>query len=186
MGFRERHAIADLGVGVGFRRPHVAGILRERPPMDWFEIVSENYFAEGGIQRANLEVLRAGYRCRAPRCVALDRRERPASIADYLERLASLVRRVDAPWCSDHLCWTGIAGARRARPAAPALHGRDARARRRTRQASAGCSGSPFRAGERVVVHGVPREHDARAPSSSRRSRSAQTAASFSTSTTCT
>jgi uncharacterized protein (UPF0276 family) len=109
MGFRERHAIADLGVGVGFRRPHVAVVLRERPPMDWFEIVSENYFAEGGIQRANLEALRAHYRV-VPHGVSLSIGGSDPLDRDYLERLASLVRRVDAPWCSDHLCWTGIAG----------------------------------------------------------------------------
>ena len=62
MGFRERHAIPDLGVGVGFRKPHVVQVLRDRPAMDWFEVTSENYFAEGGIQRRNLEELRAAYR----------------------------------------------------------------------------------------------------------------------------
>ncbi len=29
---------------------------------------------------------------------------------DYLSRLRALVRRVEAPWCSDHLCWTGVGG----------------------------------------------------------------------------
>jgi uncharacterized protein (UPF0276 family) len=29
---------------------------------------------------------------------------------EYLSRLRALVRRVDAPWFSDHLCWTGTGG----------------------------------------------------------------------------
>ena len=107
MGFRERHAIPDLGVGVGFRKPHVVQILRERPPMDWFEIISENYFAEGGIQRRNLEALRDGYRV-VPHGVSLSIGGSAPLDADYLGRLRELVRRLDAPWCSDHLCWTGF------------------------------------------------------------------------------
>jgi uncharacterized protein (UPF0276 family) len=109
MGFRDRHAIPDLGVGVGFRRPHVAEVLRERPAMDWFEIISENYFAEGGIQRSNLESLRGTYRV-VPHGVSLSIGGTDDVDAAYLRRLRDLVRRLDAPWCSDHLCWTGVAG----------------------------------------------------------------------------
>jgi hypothetical protein len=29
---------------------------------------------------------------------------------DYLRRLRGLVERLGAPWCSDHLCWTGVGG----------------------------------------------------------------------------
>jgi hypothetical protein len=107
MGFRERHAIPDLGVGVGFRRPHVVEVLRDRPDMDWFEIISENYFAEGGIQRKNLEQLRGAYRV-VPHGVSLSIGGAEPLDEDYLSRLRSLVRRLDAPWCSDHLCWTGF------------------------------------------------------------------------------
>jgi uncharacterized protein (UPF0276 family) len=107
MGFRERHAIRDLGVGVGFRRPHVVQVLRDRPPMDWFEVISENYFAEGGIQRRNLEELRAAYRV-VPHGVSLSIGGAEPLDADYLSRLRALVRSLDAPWCSDHLCWTGF------------------------------------------------------------------------------
>jgi uncharacterized protein (UPF0276 family) len=107
MAYRDRHAIPDLGVGVGFRTPHVVGVLRDRPPMDWFEIVSENYFAEGGIQRANLEALRSAYRV-VPHGVSLSIGGADPLDRDYLARLRDLVRRIDAPWCSDHLCWTGI------------------------------------------------------------------------------
>jgi uncharacterized protein (UPF0276 family) len=109
MGFRERHAIPDLGVGVGFRRPHVVQVLRDRPPMDWFEVVTENYFAEGGIQRRNVAELRSAYRV-VPHGVSLSIGGAEPLDADYLVRLKSLVSRLDAPWCSDHLCWTGFGG----------------------------------------------------------------------------
>jgi uncharacterized protein (UPF0276 family) len=109
MGYRERNQIVDLGVGVGFRKPHVAQVLRDRPLMDWFEIISENYFAEGGIQRANLEALRASYRV-VPHGVSLSIGGAEPIDRDYLARLRELVRRTAAPWCSDHLCWTGFGG----------------------------------------------------------------------------
>ncbi len=109
MGYRDRHSIPDLGVGVGFRTPHVQQVLRERPAMDWFEVISENYFAEGGIQRANLEALRGGYRV-VPHGVSLSIGGADPLDADYLRRLRRLVERLGAPWCSDHLCWTGVGG----------------------------------------------------------------------------
>jgi uncharacterized protein (UPF0276 family) len=109
MSYRERHHLVDLGVGVGFRKPHVAQVLRERPPMDWFEIISENYFAEGGIQRANLEALHAAYPV-VPHGVSLSIGGDDPLDRDYIRRLRDLARRIDAPWCSDHLCWTGVAG----------------------------------------------------------------------------
>lgn len=109
MRYRERHSIPDLGVGVGFRTPHVRQVLRERPAMDWFEIISENYFAEGGIQRANLEALRDGYRV-VPHGVSLSIGGSDPIDRDYLRRLRALVTRLGAPWFSDHLCWTGVGG----------------------------------------------------------------------------
>jgi hypothetical protein len=110
MGYRERNAIPDLGVGVGLRRPHVANVLRDGPrPVDWIEIISENYFAEGGIQRAHLEAIRQRYRV-VPHGVSLSIGGTDAIDRAYLASLGLLIRRLKAPWFSDHLCWTGIGG----------------------------------------------------------------------------
>jgi uncharacterized protein len=107
MGYRQRHAIPDLGVGVGLRSPHVAHVLRAKPAMDWFEIISENYFAEGGVQRLNLERAAASYRL-VPHGVSLSVGGSDPIDADHLTRLGALASRIRAPWCSDHLCWTGF------------------------------------------------------------------------------
>jgi uncharacterized protein (UPF0276 family) len=109
MGYRERHAIPDLGIGVGLRSPHIDRVLRERPAVDWFEIISENYFADGGIARSHLESVRATYRL-IPHGVSLSIGGSDALNRDYLRRLRDLVKKVNAPWCSDHLCWTGVGG----------------------------------------------------------------------------
>jgi uncharacterized protein (UPF0276 family) len=109
MGYRKRHAIPDLGIGVGLRSPHIDRVLRERPAVDWFEIISENYFADGGIARSHLESVRATYRL-IPHGVSLSIGGSDALNRDYLRRLRDLVKKVNAPWCSDHLCWTGVGG----------------------------------------------------------------------------
>jgi len=109
MGYRERHAIPDLGVGVGLRSAHIVHVLRERPAMDWFEIISENFFAEGGVARAHLDAARAHYPL-VPHGVSLSIGGTDSIDRDHLSRLRALVRRVRPPWCSDHLCWTGAAG----------------------------------------------------------------------------
>ena len=37
-----------LGYGLGLRTDHYEEILSSDPPIDWFEIISENYMVEGG------------------------------------------------------------------------------------------------------------------------------------------
>lgn len=106
MAFRKH--IPDLGVGVGWRIPHTQKVLRDKPAMDWFEIISENFFAEGGVVRHNLDALCSAYRV-VPHGVSLSIGGADPLDAAYLAKLAALVRRVDPPWVSDHLCWTGVA-----------------------------------------------------------------------------
>jgi len=109
VSFRARHRIADLGVGVGFRSPHAAKVLDEHPPMDWFEIIGDNYLLEPPLAMARLERLRAHYRV-IPHGVSMSIGGVEPLDRDYLGRLKKLLRVVDPPWCSDHLCFTGAAG----------------------------------------------------------------------------
>jgi uncharacterized protein len=102
--YRTRNHIPNLGVGVGFRTPHYATVLDERPPMDWFEVISENFMVAGGRPLANLDRLRASYRV-VPHGVSLAIGSVAPLDRDYLGRLKALVARLDAPWFSDHLCW---------------------------------------------------------------------------------
>jgi uncharacterized protein (UPF0276 family) len=110
MGFRQRHSIPDLGVGVGFRVPHYAQILDEHPPMDWFEIISENFMVRGGKPITNLERLASAYRV-VPHGVSLSIGQVEPLDEDYLARLKVLVDRISPAWASDHFCWTGSAHA---------------------------------------------------------------------------
>jgi hypothetical protein len=106
VGYRQKHRIRDLGVGVGFRIPHYAKVLEEKPPMDWFEVISENFMVAGGRPLENLERLRAAYPV-VNHGVSLSLGAPAPLDREYLKKLKALVRRLNAPWCSDHLCWGG-------------------------------------------------------------------------------
>ena len=41
-------ATTCLGYGLGLRSEYYQEILEHRPPVDWFEVLSENYLVEGG------------------------------------------------------------------------------------------------------------------------------------------
>ena len=99
-----RFEVPDLGVGVGFRVPHYAHIVEHRPPMDWFEIVSENFMVDGGSPRFHLDALRAHYPV-IPHGVSMSLGGE--GDPEHTRRLAALLERLDPPWFSDHLCFTG-------------------------------------------------------------------------------
>ena len=78
--------------------------------MDWFEVISENFMGDGGKPLSNLERLRGHYRV-VPHGVSMSIGASTPLDTSYLSRLKALLRRLDPPWFSDHLCWTGVAEA---------------------------------------------------------------------------
>jgi uncharacterized protein (UPF0276 family) len=104
-----RSDFAPLGFGVGLRRPHYIYILDEQPQMDWFEVISENFMVEGGRP---LEVLE-GVRSQCPivmHGVSLSIGSTDPLNIGYLRQLATIARRFEPAWISDHLCWTSVGG----------------------------------------------------------------------------
>ena len=97
----------DLGCGTGLHREHYDTVLRERPPVRWFELISENFMVDGGRPRDVLERVRADYPV-ALHGVSMSLGSAEPVEAAYLDRLAALVRRVDPVIVSDHLCWTRL------------------------------------------------------------------------------
>jgi len=99
----------DLGVGVGLRSVHFQHVLRERPRVDWFEILSENFMHTSGPQLDVLDAVAANYRI-AMHGVSLNIGGTDPLDVRHLRGLRDLQRRCDAKWISDHLCWTGVDG----------------------------------------------------------------------------
>jgi uncharacterized protein (UPF0276 family) len=104
--------IADLprlGLGLGLRNVHFGEILAERPAVDWFEAISENFMDSGGRPRAVIRAVAEHYPL-VLHGVSLSIGSADPLNFDYLARLKRLADEVRPAWISDHLCWTGVMG----------------------------------------------------------------------------
>lgn len=98
-----------LGFGLGLRPTHYQDILDGDPPIDWFEVISENYMVPGGRPVAMLEKIRARYPI-VMHGVSMSIASTAPLDMDYFTSLKALADRVEPKWISDHLCWTGVHG----------------------------------------------------------------------------
>jgi len=103
------NAHTDLGVGIGLRVPHYQHILEKKPVVDWFEIISENYMADGGRPLAVLDRILEQYRV-VQHGVSMYFGNAARPNRDHLRKLNQLVKRTGTPWLSDHLCWGSVDG----------------------------------------------------------------------------
>ncbi len=99
----------SLGFGLGLRTDHYEAVLRDRLPVDWFEIISENYLVPGGKPLYYLDRVRERYPV-VMHGVSLSIGGTTPLNLDYLQRLRRLAARIEPQWISDHLCWTGVDG----------------------------------------------------------------------------
>ncbi|MBF6568107.1 MAG: DUF692 domain-containing protein [Candidatus Binataceae bacterium] len=103
----------SLGFGVGLRPPHYSRIVDGvdaaggRAPVDWFEVISENFMVDGGRPLQVLEAVRRDFPI-VMHGVSLSIGSVDPLDRHYLSRLKQLASRFDPAWISDHLCWTGI------------------------------------------------------------------------------
>ena len=104
-----RFGTPNLGIGLGLRTVHYSHIVKERPAVDWFEIISENYMQTSGRPLDFLDAIVGRYPI-VMHGVSLSIGSTDPLDLDYLRELKALSERVHARWISDHLCWTGVAG----------------------------------------------------------------------------
>ncbi|MEP1029976.1 MAG: DUF692 domain-containing protein [Alphaproteobacteria bacterium] len=102
------------GFGLGLRPQHFPDILGPDGDdslgrVDWFEIISENFMAVGGMPLRNLMAVRER-RPMAMHGVSLSIGAPVPLDDDYLKNLKSLADLIDPAVVSDHLCWTGAHG----------------------------------------------------------------------------
>lgn len=100
-----------LGFGLGLRPQHYAEILDggDELPVDWFEIISENYMIQGGNPAFMLDRIRERYPV-VMHGVSMSIASTQPLDFDYLKDLKALADRINPKWISDHLCWTGVHG----------------------------------------------------------------------------
>ncbi|WP_457795689.1 MNIO family bufferin maturase [Methylocystis sp. S23] len=100
---------APLGYGLGLRPIYFDEIMSTRPPVDWFEIISENYMVSGGKPLSMLDAVRADYPV-VMHGVSMSLASTDPLDFDYLAQLKALIERVAPAWVSDHVAWTGVHG----------------------------------------------------------------------------
>lgn len=98
-----------LGFGLGLRKDHYLTILEQKPTIDWFEIITENYLVDGGKPLYYLDAIRADYPM-VMHGVSLSIGSADALKMGYLGKMKALAERIEPAWISDHLCWTGVGG----------------------------------------------------------------------------
>lgn len=98
-----------LGFGLGLRNTHFDYILKEKPRVDWFEAISENFMDSGGRPIQILREIAEQYPI-VLHGVSMSIGSADPLNLDYLKRLKTLATDVSAKWVSDHLCWTGVLG----------------------------------------------------------------------------
>ena len=96
---------SSLGFGLGLRIPHFEHVLQHKPPVDWFEVLSENYMVAGGKPRYYLHKIREHYPV-VMHGVSLSIGSTDPLDFGYLKKLKTLANEVQPEWISDHLCWT--------------------------------------------------------------------------------
>jgi len=95
------------GYGLGLRKEHYQDFLETRIPVDFVEVISENFMVDGGQPRHILRQIRERYP------VALHGVSMSVGSADgldsaYLYRLKALVDEIEPLFVSDHLSWSRI------------------------------------------------------------------------------
>ena len=109
----------DAPVGIGWRHPHYGALLQSLPPLDFIEVHSENFFADGGAALALLQQARTHYPV-SLHGVGLGLGSACGIEDEHLAQLARLVDRIEPVRVSDHACF-----ARAAWPQAQSVHAAD-------------------------------------------------------------
>jgi uncharacterized protein (UPF0276 family) len=94
-------------LGLGLRPEHYQDFLAGPQPLDWLEILSDNYLVTGGKPLYFLDAIRQDYPV-AMHGVALNIGSSDALDWSYLSAIKALAQRVEPHIISDHLCWTGV------------------------------------------------------------------------------
>jgi uncharacterized protein (UPF0276 family) len=95
--------------GVGLRAQHHLQLLEQRPPVEWLEVHSENYFGRDSTHRRVLEKIRAYYSL-SLHSVGLSLGSTDPLRLEHLSELAELVRDLEPMLVSEHLSWSSIDG----------------------------------------------------------------------------
>ena len=95
------------GYGLGLRTTHYADFQRQRQPLDWLEVITDNFLVEGGRPLQMLDFIRRDYPL-VMHGVAMSLGSAEGLNLAYVQQVKQLAQRVEPLWVSDHLCWSGL------------------------------------------------------------------------------
>jgi uncharacterized protein (UPF0276 family) len=95
------------GFGLGLRTPHYPDFQRQRQPLDWLEVITDNFLVEGGRPLKMLDFIRRDYPL-VMHGVAMSLGSADGLNLAYVQQVKQLAQRVQPLWVSDHLCWSGL------------------------------------------------------------------------------
>ncbi|MGB0893371.1 MAG: DUF692 domain-containing protein [Parashewanella sp.] len=98
-----------LGFGLGLRTEHFEAVLSNKPNVDWFEILTENFMVDGGKPKYYLHAIAEQYPL-VMHGVSMSIGSSDPLDMDYLTAVKTLSNEIKPKWISDHLCWTSIHG----------------------------------------------------------------------------
>jgi len=105
----EKIKYPSLGFGLGLRSPHYSEIIEQKPPIDWFEIISENFFGIPQKPFYDVMKIREAYPM-VMHGVSLSIGSSDPLNKDYLKKIKILIQQLEPAWVSDHLCWGSLGG----------------------------------------------------------------------------
>ncbi len=103
----QNFGLEPLGGGAGLRNEHFQDILEKKPDFKWFEIINENVMGMGGWVKEAFEEIRKSYRI-IPHGVCMSIGSTDPLDMKYLKNMRAFLDQIEAPWTSDHLCFTMV------------------------------------------------------------------------------
>lgn len=105
-----KQTLPTLGIGLGLRKELAQETLSSSASIDFLELVPENYMQLGGRAQTRLARAKDNFPL-VTHGVNLSIGSTDELSEEYLSALAKFLEVIDAPWWSDHLCFTSFSGA---------------------------------------------------------------------------
>ncbi len=101
--------IPVLGVGIGWRMEIQEKILENKQHIDWLEVITEHFIGQAEDRFAYIRQISKQLPV-IPHGIDLSIGTDVPVEDDYLDALANIVEDLNAPWFTDHLCFTRVPG----------------------------------------------------------------------------
>lgn len=101
--------LPNLGVGIGFREQFCSELFLHQQEVDFLEIIADRYLDVLPQKEEELELLAAHFPI-VPHGINLSVGSAEGLDRDYLSKLSKLIKKLNPPWWSEHICFTKAGG----------------------------------------------------------------------------